>query len=245
MGSCNENKPFKLPNDYKSFLELSEGILLKWSIKHQGEVMPFGCLHLNPLSSVIPIEVPKELSHFQAPKRCENQNDEATVDTEGSLFECLPKAFELDNSCPDGRIALVYLTDYSNPSVWFQDLGCEWNFVAANFMDYFRLLVLHFGVPHWLYAFTKTGLDPVTKQWLRFLTPKRLQVDLNKTLSCKQPRKLRKKKVNLARIDKYVKKEKDRTLKQQSRQRHRNTNLKTLEKLQSNKRRPGTAPVFN
>ena len=60
------------------------------------------------------------------------------------------------------------------PQVWFQDLGCTWCFVANSFTDYVKLMLAHLGLPHWQYAFTESGIDPVAKHWFRFLAPDRL-----------------------------------------------------------------------
>jgi hypothetical protein len=35
--------------------------------------------------------------------------------------------------------------------------------MASTFTDYFRLMVMHLGLPHWQYAFTDVGLDPVSQ----------------------------------------------------------------------------------
>eukprot|EP00961_Rhodomonas_salina_P060682 814668-Rhodomonas_salina.1 len=51
-----------------------------------------------------------------------------------------------------------------NTQVWFQDLGRQWHFVAGSFTDYFRLLIMHLGLPNWHYAFSDVGLDITTKQ---------------------------------------------------------------------------------
>lgn len=66
----------------------------------------------------------------------------------------------------------------SKPQIWFQDLSCHWFFVANCFTDYFRLMIMHLGIPGWQYAFTKVGLDPQTLQWFRFLAPERLAIDM-------------------------------------------------------------------
>jgi hypothetical protein len=50
--------------------------------------------------------------------------------------------------------------------------------VANCFTDYFRLMIMHLGIPGWQYAFTKVGLDPQTLQWFRFLAPERLAIDM-------------------------------------------------------------------
>lgn len=45
----------------------------------------------------------------------------------------------------------------SVPQVWFQDLSCKWYFLCKTFSDYFRLLVMHLGLPNWHYSFTEVS----------------------------------------------------------------------------------------
>ena len=89
-------------------------------------------------------------------------------------------AFDMDQRVKDGRLALLYRGDVSkqNPQIWFQDLSCCWYFIANSFTDYFRLMIMHLGLPHWQYAFTNVGLDSLSLQWFRFLSPERLAIDL-------------------------------------------------------------------
>ncbi len=39
-------------------------------------------------------------------------------------------------------------------------------------------MIMHLGIPHWQYAFTNVGLDPLSWQWFRFLSPERLAIDI-------------------------------------------------------------------
>lgn len=87
-------------------------------------------------------------------------------------------AFDIDAEVKDGRLALFYRANHSKPQIWFQDLSCNWFFIANTFTDYFRLMIMHLGIPNWQYAFTKAGLDPQTLQWFRFLIPERLAIDI-------------------------------------------------------------------
>jgi hypothetical protein len=89
-------------------------------------------------------------------------------------------AFDIDSKIKDGRLALIYQgkDNQSKPQIWFQDLSCKWFFIANSFTDYFRLMIVHLGLPHWQYAFTNTGLDQQTIQWFRFLSPERLAIDM-------------------------------------------------------------------
>jgi tubulin polyglutamylase complex subunit 2 len=63
-------------------------------------------------------------------------------------------AFDIDSKVKDGRLALMYRGNTNKPQIWFQDLSCSWFFIANTFTDYFRLLIMHLGLPHWQYAFT-------------------------------------------------------------------------------------------
>jgi len=187
--------PYKLPDDYKSFLLISDGFVLKWHMKYNREVLPLGYLSLSPLQTVKPIKKP---------------NDDRI-------------AFSLDgnNSATDGNIAIIFdSTDSENmykSSIWFEDLSCEWNFVCYTFSDYLRLMIMHLGLPNWQYAFTKVGLNPITRQWLRFLVPNRLDMDLRHnangfgwllpmkpTKHKKHGQKLKRKKLSLNKIDQIV-----------------------------------------
>lgn len=46
------NKPLALPEDYKSFLQISDGLLLKWKVSKGINIYPFGEMHLNRLREV-------------------------------------------------------------------------------------------------------------------------------------------------------------------------------------------------
>ncbi len=100
---------------------------------------------------------------------------------------------ELDSACGYGRVALLFRRDDENfcgCGIWFQDLSSKWFFVAGklidcvktglvsgrfanfslcfffypeSFTDYFRLMILHLGIPRWQYAFTEVGLDHTTQ----------------------------------------------------------------------------------
>ena len=73
------------------------------------------------------------------------------------IFKCSKAeivAFDIDSKVKGGRLALLYKGAMSKPQVWFQDNSCKWYFIANTFTDYFRLMIMHLGLPHWQYAFT-------------------------------------------------------------------------------------------
>eukprot|EP00698_Gefionella_okellyi_P015453 TRINITY_DN435_c0_g1_i1.p1 TRINITY_DN435_c0_g1~~TRINITY_DN435_c0_g1_i1.p1 ORF type:complete len:310 (-),score=48.11 TRINITY_DN435_c0_g1_i1:7-936(-) len=162
------NAPFQLPDDYKSFLIIGDGLLLKWSMLYQDDLLPLGCMQLNQLDDVVPIPT-DDLS---------DSEDDAPVADGARKRVSSCKAFDIDNTCLDGRVCFLFNQGHSTPQIWFQDLSCSWHFIANTFTDYFRLMVMHLGLPHWQYAFTDVGLDAVSQQWFRFLSPERLAIDI-------------------------------------------------------------------
>lgn len=201
-----ENYPYVLPEDFKAFLAISNGVDVRWSLRFRGDVIPFGRIHVNKLDQLRPLPAGK-LERYAA-------NDKPRYVAQlppGAV----PQAFDLDAECSDGRVALLYWTaaregcgtlrevdgaststaaglvgrdrqsrsrsrrglpQACRPQVWFQDPSCRWHFIADSFTDYFRLVAMHMGVPQWQYAFTDLGLDPVARHWLALFCPERLAV---------------------------------------------------------------------
>eukprot|EP01064_Diplonema_japonicum_P009599 TRINITY_DN17074_c0_g2_i1.p1 TRINITY_DN17074_c0_g2~~TRINITY_DN17074_c0_g2_i1.p1 ORF type:complete len:287 (+),score=35.91 TRINITY_DN17074_c0_g2_i1:46-861(+) len=148
------NQPFQLPEDLASFLAISDGLLLKWSILlNRSPIQGIGNTHINSLAQI-------------------TRYDDQSIE-EGKT------AFVLDGT-PSmyGKVCLLYEKDrpYS-PSIWFQSLSCSWHFVAHTFTDYFRLLIMHLGLPGWCHTYTETGLPNVTEEWFGFLSPERFHID--------------------------------------------------------------------
>lgn len=163
-----ENAPYLLPSDFKSFLLISDGLQLKWSVKKKSLVFPLGHMHLNRLREVRPFEI----ESFAIRKL----GDEVDCDSDNETSDV--KAFDIDSEVQAGRLALLYSGNYDKPQIYFQDLSGDWFFIANTFTDYFRLMLMHLGLPHWQYAYTEVGLDSNSQQWFRFLSPERLEIDL-------------------------------------------------------------------
>lgn len=159
-----ENGHFQLPEDLKSFLTISNGVTVRWNVRINGNVQEFGCMHLNQLSQI------KRLT-IGGSKGVDGQCGLGSPSSAAGAT-----AFDLDAECCNGRVALLYREAPSKPQVWFQDLSCDWHFIANTFTDYFRLMAMHLGIPHWQYAFTDVGLDPVTRNWFALFCPERLAV---------------------------------------------------------------------
>lgn len=98
-------------------------------------------------------------------------------------FDNRCKVFELDPCDGYGKVCLVYKdikagVTTGQPEIWFLDRSLEWCYLASSFTDYFRMMIVHLGLPLWQYLFTATGLSPETKQWFNLYAPTRLAIDI-------------------------------------------------------------------
>ena len=47
-----ENAPYTLPDDYKAFLQISDGLSLNWKIRKNEQIFNLGQMHLNKLRDI-------------------------------------------------------------------------------------------------------------------------------------------------------------------------------------------------
>ena len=50
-----------------------------------------------------------------------------------------------------------------HPKIWLLDRALRWHFLASTFSQYFRMMLMHLGLPQWQYAYTDIGLTPQAK----------------------------------------------------------------------------------
>ena len=203
------NRPYRLPHDFMSFLEVTNGLSLQWDIKMNASNLvgkasesshwsdtecgpqPFGRINVNNIDTVNRINLQRIFAgddiedinglfrHENAGISHQHAGDKPNQERRKALR--VAAAFDLDRMCGCGTVALVYFhnTDLDKPRVYFQDLSCTWWPLASSFSEYFRLLMMHLGIPNWQYSFTSYGLDEVTSQWFNLLSPERLAIDLD------------------------------------------------------------------
>lgn len=77
------------------------------------------------------------------------------------------KFFELDACQNAGKVCLVYterqkeeLFKLEESSIWFLDRSYCWHFLAESFSKYFRMMLVHLGLPQWQFLFTSMGPTP-------------------------------------------------------------------------------------
>lgn len=165
------NVPYILPEELKAFYSISNGFTLKWQVSFGQKDYNLGNMHVESLEGLIPIETISPFPNFVGFYEHEH------ISIKSHPKEV--KIFQLDSACTWGTVGLVYIDSTIDPQIWFQDLSQEWHYIAPNFTDYFRLLVIHLGIPRWQYAYTPIGLDPTIIQWFRFINPERLNIIMN------------------------------------------------------------------
>ena len=168
-----------MPEELKSFYITTDGLLLCWSVKFNGSVTPLGRMEINPVSNLKRVIAPQYSKHGATQSVT---MDDTESDDEGSRqrpkFSQVDKAFEIDACCSHGKVCLVYVDGKnSDPQIWFLDRAVRWHFLSKTFIEYFRLMVMHLGLPQWQYAFTDIGLSPLSKQWFNLYAPVRLAID--------------------------------------------------------------------
>ncbi|CAB3980617.1 Hypothetical predicted protein, partial [Paramuricea clavata] len=171
-----------LPNDLKDFYMTTDGISIQWSIEFDGGTLPIGNMEINSISSVTPINQSIVVSDDK-PTLLDIDDLSDEEDLRGNVkphFDEKNKCFELDSCLGFAKVCLVYkdiasvgVTD-SSPEIWLLDRSLRWAYLASSFQNYFRMLIVHLGLPLWQYRFTQVGLSPETKQWFNLYAPSRV-----------------------------------------------------------------------
>ncbi|KAL4228178.1 Tubulin polyglutamylase complex subunit 2 [Mactra antiquata] len=172
-----------LPDDLKSFYMTSDGFLLTWSVKIENGPIPVGRMYLNGINKLLKLGgstsntlVNPSLADLDGDSDLEDDN------TERPTFDSRCRIYELDPCDGNGKVCLVYKeskTGGTEPKIeiWFLDRSLSWHYIADSFTSYYRLMIMHLGLPMWQYAFTDIGLCQQSKQWFNLYAPLRLELD--------------------------------------------------------------------
>ncbi|XP_043933970.1 tubulin polyglutamylase complex subunit 2 isoform X2 [Protopterus annectens] len=169
-----------LPEDLKNFYLMTDGFHLTWSVKLDDTAMPLGSMVINSISNLSHL---KESSLYTLPNAPTLADLEADTDEEGDdgqprkpHFDSRSRIFELDPCNGNGKVCLVYRnvkpdSAAQQAEIWFVDRALYWYYLTDTFTAYYRLMIVHLGLPQWQYIFTKCGLSPQAKQWFNMYRP--------------------------------------------------------------------------
>ncbi|XP_039266622.1 tubulin polyglutamylase complex subunit 2-like [Styela clava] len=190
-----------LPEDLKNFYLTTDGLLLTWSVLLEDNKFPVGRMEINPFSNLVKISSSASTAtitntpSFADIESCssdeddsedsESDNDENTHTKKRTIkphFDGRSRIFELENCQGHGKVCLVYLNTSPGlpahkPEIWFLDRSLMWHFLSKDFTSYYRLMLMHLGLPQWHFALTDIGLSLQAQQWFNMYAPVRLKLD--------------------------------------------------------------------
>ncbi|CAK8672794.1 unnamed protein product [Clavelina lepadiformis] len=178
-----------LPEDLKNFYLTTNGLLLTWKVNVNETSYPLGRMEVNSIEDLTKISITASTSSMSnnislADVDYNSDSDDNEYSSEHSPphFDGRSRIFELDPCNGFGKVCLVYLKatpglPAQSTEIWFLDRSLTWSFLAANFSTYYRLMLMHVGLPQWQYAFTEVGLNPKAKEWFNLYAPVRLHLD--------------------------------------------------------------------
>ncbi|XP_069780224.1 tubulin polyglutamylase complex subunit 2 isoform X2 [Narcine bancroftii] len=169
-----------LPEDLRNFYLMTDGFLLTWSVKFDGTNMQLGTMIINSISALCRLGTTSIYSLPNAPTLADLESDTDDEDKEEPFkkphFNSQCRIFELDCCNGNGKVCLVYKNIQSGvvsscAGIWFLDRALYWHFLTDTFTAYYRLMLIHLGLPQWQYALTKYGISPQAKQWFNMYKP--------------------------------------------------------------------------
>ncbi|XP_017278426.1 tubulin polyglutamylase complex subunit 2 isoform X2 [Kryptolebias marmoratus] len=172
-----------LPEDLRDFYLTTDGFTLTWSVKLDNECVPLGCMMINSVGRLSPLLQPVSLFSLpNAPSLAdldwEESGKESGLERAAAAphFDARSRLFELDSCGGNGKVCLVYKNCTpgvvaQQSEIWFLDRSLCWHFLTATFTAYYRLMITHFGLPEWQYAYTPYGPSPQAKQWASLYQP--------------------------------------------------------------------------
>ncbi|XP_063221133.1 tubulin polyglutamylase complex subunit 2 [Bacillus rossius redtenbacheri] len=176
-----------LPEDLRQFYLSTDGFRLVWNYRYTGQVLPVGNMRVNAISELRRVGGLKSGGDADCPNpldaeacwRGEQQEEGLQRPSLGA--HC--KVFELDPCGGLGKVCLAYVggaereLQRHGPSVWLLDRCCRWHPLARGFTQYFRMMLVHLGLPQWQFRHTPAGLTPWAEQMFAMIAPHLLQND--------------------------------------------------------------------
>ncbi|KAE8748446.1 hypothetical protein FOCC_FOCC004878 [Frankliniella occidentalis] len=165
-----------LPDDLRQFYLSSDGFSLTWNYQNAGQLIPLGHMRVNAITELRRLAGVKSLVDADSPtlldvEICRQAAASGAGQapgpscTERPNFGVKCKIFELDPCQGMAKVCLVYLDKgleprRPEPRIWLLDRCFEWHFLASDFTTYFRMMLVHQGLPLWQFRGTPMGLTP-------------------------------------------------------------------------------------
>ncbi|XP_014260972.1 tubulin polyglutamylase complex subunit 2-like [Cimex lectularius] len=143
----------RLPEDLRNFYKSTDGFYLTWGYKMTSDVIPIGKLAINRLSCLNKLYNESLLALSPVVPHDHPRFDRLT-----------DKIFALDYTRDGCYPCLVYMGHKDEYSIWLLDRSLEWHFLSSTFNKYFRVMLIHQGLPQWQLMLTPVGMAPWAEQ---------------------------------------------------------------------------------
>ncbi|XP_038222606.1 tubulin polyglutamylase complex subunit 2 [Zerene cesonia] len=154
-----------LPDDLRNFYLSTDGFQLTWHYKFTAdEILPVGSIRVNSLNELYLSPSLKDLLDFSLTRQSSGPRP---------VLNTKSKVFELDTCRNIGKVCLIYTGGAW--SVWLATREGGWGWLADSFTHYFRMALVHLGLPGWQAAFANLPLIPWAEQLFLLLAPHLLE----------------------------------------------------------------------
>ncbi|XP_077285467.1 tubulin polyglutamylase complex subunit 2 [Arctopsyche grandis] len=143
-------------------VEFSIFKLVLEEISEDEESLPVGKININSLSDLTLLQNSKELLDNLP-------NNQINATDKSSQIGIKSKIFELDEYKGSGKVCLIHSENAW--SIWLLDIEGGWTWLADTFVYYFRMALVHQGLPGWQAMFSKIGLAPWAEQLVLLMAP--------------------------------------------------------------------------
>ncbi|GBP36823.1 Tubulin polyglutamylase complex subunit 2 [Eumeta japonica] len=154
-----------LPEDLRNFYASTDGFQLTWNYKYSAdEILPVGTIKVNCLNDLCMSPTLKDILDSSQSSHYSGQRP---------VLNTKSKVFELDSCRNIGKICLIYTGGMW--SVWLAARDGAWGWLTDSFTHYFRMALVHLGLPGWQATFANLPLIPWAEQLFLLLAPHLLE----------------------------------------------------------------------
>lgn len=147
-----EAQNHQLPEDFKRFLLVTDGLMVLWSAQIKSEPMLVGKIDINSLEQLTPFVTSEDKRIWShGPDNCS-------------------ASYILEDCEPYGKVCLCY-TKTNETQIWFYASHEQmWFMIANDFSGYYRLMISCCGILGWQLGYGSRW-PAWTANWMQFYSP--------------------------------------------------------------------------
>ncbi|XP_018021899.1 tubulin polyglutamylase complex subunit 2 [Hyalella azteca] len=205
ISTWEQRQAVQLPQTLRALYATTDGISLTWNYSTAGKVLPLGNLEFHPLCRLNRLGSGRGSGDPLAPSATDlalaqeppsSGQDRSSVGARAAAGAAATTAakrnqvaqhppsfstsrmFEVDSCQGNGRVVLVSPgrgDQVLDGSLWLLDLSLRPHLIAVDVASYWRVMLVHLGMPQWHFLVAGIGLTPWAKQWYSVVAPHLLE----------------------------------------------------------------------